>query len=100
MPIINCDNYQTIVPLEQVVTLTTTAVQNLFASANMVLSAIIVPHPDNQGTVNIGFASAPENQHPLQLDFMGRSFKYNLADVRVQASVANDKVIVLSVTYP
>ncbi len=100
MPSLNCTTYQTLTPLEEVVTLTTTAVQYLFSSERSVLTALIEPHPDNVGTIKIGYATSPQNESPLGLDFMGRSFHYDLAQVRVKASVANDKIIIISQAYP
>lgn len=97
---LNCDPYQTLVPTEKVVTLDTTAAVSLFSVSTLVLQGSINPHPDNVGTVKIGYLSNPENQQGIKLDFCGRSFRYNLADIRVQASNAGDKVIVLSTPYP
>jgi len=100
MPDLTCQTYQNLQPTEQTVTLDTTDVTNLFATSTLVLMGTIIPHPDNVGVVKIGYDNPPANSAPLQLLFAGRSFRYNFADVKVQADNAGDKVIVFSTPYP
>jgi hypothetical protein len=100
MPSSSCNVYQTLLPTEEIITLSTTTVTPLYSSSKLVLMGTVIPHPDNVGTIEIGYAASPQNVQSLNLLFAGRSFRYNLADVKVQATDAGDKVIVISTPYP
>jgi hypothetical protein len=95
-----CDAYQVIVPIEDTKTLTTTAVQALYETTTNVLSFVVQPHPANVGAVKIGYGTAPQNEQSFASGFCGKGFRFNLADLRVQAATANDKVIVTYSLYP
>jgi hypothetical protein len=95
-----CDAYQIIVPIEDTKTLTTTVVQAIYDTTTLAMAFVIQPHPDNVGTVKIGYGTAPQNENTLALGFCGARFRYNLTDVRIQADTANDKVIVIYTPHP
>lgn len=95
-----CDSYQIIVPIEDTKTLATTSVQAIYSTTTLAMEFVIQPHPDNVGTVKIGYGTAPQNVQTFASGFSGARFRYNLADIRVQADTANDKVIVIYSPYP
>lgn len=95
-----CDSYQVIVPIEETKTLATTAVQAIYATTTNAMQFVVQPHPDNVGRVKIGYGTSPQNEQTLASGFSGARFRYNLADLRVQADTANDRVIVIYSPYP